>query len=122
MQLIKWDKIRTAIETTKDIETLTKIKDRLRAYQMLAEQSKASQDVQARRVVIESRRAQYKDTYQKRLLSWRKEPYLDHCHKTKTIRGLLCNDCNVGLARFKDNPLLLDKAKEYLGRIYGQVA
>ena len=43
-----------------------------------------------------------------------KEPYLDHCHKTNKVRGLLCNSCNVGLARFKDNILLLNKAKEYL--------
>ena len=55
MQLIKWDKIRTAIETTKDIETLTKIKDRLRAYQMLAELSKASQDVQAKITIYKAR-------------------------------------------------------------------
>ena len=52
----------------------------------------------------------------------KREPYLDHCHKTKVIRGLLCNDCNVGLARFRDNPLLLDRAKEYLGGSYEQVA
>ena len=45
-----------------------------------------------------------------------KEPYIDHCHKTKVIRGLLCNSCNVGLARFKDNCLLLDNAKKYLRR------
>lgn len=55
MQLIQWDKIRTAIETTKDIETLTKIKDRLRAYQILAEQSKQSQEVQAKIAIYKAR-------------------------------------------------------------------
>ena len=40
---------------------------------------------------------------------------LDHCHTTKRIRGLLCNNCNRGLGHFKDNPTLLVKAVEYLG-------
>ena len=53
--LIQWDKIRTTIETTKDIETLTKIKNRLRAYQILAEQSKASQEVQAKIAIYKAR-------------------------------------------------------------------
>lgn len=48
MQLIKWDAIRHQIETAKDIEALTDIKDRLRAYQILAEQSKQSAEVQAK--------------------------------------------------------------------------
>jgi hypothetical protein len=39
---------------------------------------------------------------------------LDHCHTTKKIRGLLCNNCNRGLGHFKDNPQLLTKAIEYL--------
>lgn len=53
--LIKWDKIRTAIEHAKDIEVLTKIKDRLRAYQVLAEQSKQSQEVQAKIAIYKAR-------------------------------------------------------------------
>jgi len=39
---------------------------------------------------------------------------IDHCHITGVIRGLLCDDCNIGLGKFKDNPTLLEKAKEYL--------
>ena len=41
---------------------------------------------------------------------------LDHCHETKKIRGLLCNNCNRGLGHFKDNPALLSKAIEYLDK------
>jgi hypothetical protein len=40
---------------------------------------------------------------------------VDHCHNTGKIRGLLCNACNIGLGKFKDNPLLLKKALKYLG-------
>jgi hypothetical protein len=39
---------------------------------------------------------------------------VDHCHKTGVIRGLLCDDCNMALGRFKDDPVLLTKALEYL--------
>lgn len=39
---------------------------------------------------------------------------VDHCHNTGKIRGLLCNDCNVGLGTFKDNKELLLKAIGYL--------
>lgn len=39
---------------------------------------------------------------------------VDHCHETLEIRGLLCDNCNLGLGRFKDNPVLLNKAIKYL--------
>lgn len=48
---------------------------------------------------------------QKRRLS------LDHCHKTKKIRGLLCHKCNVAIGLLEDDVVLLDKAKEYLCRM-----
>jgi hypothetical protein len=40
--------------------------------------------------------------------------HLDHCHASKVIRGLLCSTCNVGLGMFKDNPLLLAAAANYI--------
>ena len=42
--------------------------------------------------------------------------YVDHCHKTGKIRGLLCGACNMGLGHFKDNPETMAAAIEYLKR------
>ena len=39
---------------------------------------------------------------------------VDHCHKTKKIRALLCRKCNLGLGYFKDNTDFLKKAVQYL--------
>lgn len=46
---------------------------------------------------------------------------IDHDHVTKAVRGLLCEDCNIGLGRFKDDPELMAKAIEYVrsGRNFG---
>lgn len=33
---------------------------------------------------------------------------LDHCHKTGAFRGLLCNRCNVTIAKFDDDPVQLE--------------
>lgn len=41
-------------------------------------------------------------------------PAIDHCHKTGKIRALLCNCCNTGLGKFRDDPELLKSAIEYL--------
>ena len=41
---------------------------------------------------------------------------IDHCHKTKRVRGLLCHQCNSGLGHFKDNTEFLLKAVEYLSK------
>ena len=43
---------------------------------------------------------------------------VDHDHKTKKIRGLLCKKCNVGLGLFMDSKELLIKAINYLEKIY----
>jgi hypothetical protein len=39
---------------------------------------------------------------------------VDHCHKTGKVRGLLCNNCNTSLGRFKDSIELLESAINYL--------
>lgn len=39
---------------------------------------------------------------------------IDHCHKTGKIRGLLCNQCNLGIGLLKEDPEIFKKALEYL--------
>lgn len=43
-----------------------------------------------------------------------KRLFIDHCHTTMKVRGLLCSSCNNGLGLFKDSPTLLKKAIGYL--------
>lgn len=39
---------------------------------------------------------------------------VDHSHTSSTVRGLLCDKCNLGLGLFRDNPSLLLSAVSYL--------
>jgi hypothetical protein len=40
--------------------------------------------------------------------------YIDHCHASNEVRGLLCQPCNSGIGMFKDDPTLLSAAIQYL--------
>lgn len=41
-------------------------------------------------------------------------PYVDHNHKTKKVRGLLCLRCNMALGQLKDDIELMRNAIRYL--------
>lgn len=44
---------------------------------------------------------------------------VDHCHKTRKVRGLLCQSCNKGLGNLKDSPDVVEKAISYLKEYVG---
>lgn len=43
-----------------------------------------------------------------------KSVHIDHCHKTKNVRGILCARCNLGIGRFGDNIDGMMEAVRYL--------
>lgn len=40
---------------------------------------------------------------------------IDHCHKTKKIRGLLCSRCNYYIGYIKESPEVIRRLLSYLG-------
>lgn len=42
------------------------------------------------------------------------KPFVDHCHSTGKVRGILCNSCNVYLGRIKDSVDVLERMMVYL--------
>lgn len=42
--------------------------------------------------------------------------FVDHCHMTNNIRGLLCQACNIAIGQMKDDPERLERAANYVRR------
>lgn len=45
-----------------------------------------------------------------------KSPDVDHCHKTKRVRGILCRQCNMAIGLMKDSDIRLTAAADYIRR------
>jgi len=43
--------------------------------------------------------------------------YIDHCHTTGVVRGLLCNSCNRGVGLLGDDIANLERAILYLSKV-----
>jgi len=39
---------------------------------------------------------------------------VDHCHTTNAVRGLLCTTCNTAIGALYDDPVILQRAIDYL--------
>jgi hypothetical protein len=42
--------------------------------------------------------------------------FVDHCHDTNVIRGLLCSNCNTGIGMLQHDIVILRRAIDYLGQ------
>lgn len=42
------------------------------------------------------------------------KPDVDHCHKTKKIRGILCHACNLALGYLREDMTVIQKLLDYL--------
>ena len=45
---------------------------------------------------------------------WKRKLYVDHCHQTNRVRGLLCGPCNTAIGLLGDNLEGVLRAVEYL--------
>ena len=47
------------------------------------------------------------------------KPYIDHCHETGQVRGLLCRWCNLGIGHLREDPRIIHAAAVYVARNRG---
>ena len=94
-------------------QTLT---ERKRSLHFTCKLCKRNSDTMRRYKITLETRMQMEEKQEGKCLICKKTGKLvvDHCHSTKKVRGLLCNNCNVGLGAFKDNCEFLSDAVIYL--------
>jgi hypothetical protein len=80
-----------------------------------AEYRNANSRGKYRAVISDEQLAYIKATTKECVICGAAEPLVvDHDHATGKIRGMLCNHCNRGLGHFRDDPMLLEFAAQYL--------
>lgn len=61
---------------------------------------------------------EYRDMYDSQngacLICQNKDVVIDHCHYSKMVRGLICNNCNMAIGLMGDDPYRLRKAAAYI--------
>lgn len=68
-----------------------------------------------RAVISDEKLHEIKTTVTECVICGSNEPLVvDHDHLTGQVRGMLCNHCNRGLGHFRDDPMLLEFAAQYL--------
>ena len=68
-----------------------------------------------RAVISDAALAELKNTTHECVICGSQEPLVvDHDHVSGKVRGMLCNHCNRGLGHFRDDPMLLEFAAQYL--------
>lgn len=100
---------RTRIDETSEERRLRyRLKIKLDRLGMTVEQYEAMLQAQGYRCAIcrsDKAGGAVNDRY-----SW----HVDHCHKTRRMRGLLCTHCNLALGRVRDSTELLRAMLAYL--------
>ncbi len=114
--------------TAKVKEWRTKNKDRVKAYRLENRERDYRQEV-VRKYGVTPRWFDEQMTIQngacacclKRLEFGSKltAPHVDHCHKTMSVRGILCNRCNSILGLCGDSGDLLSTLVRYLEKCHG---
>ena len=107
-------KIHYAKNPAKEKQKLTEYykanKDRSRAYSLKALYG-LSQEKYVAMLVQQNGACQICKTHQS---NFKRKLFVDHCHETGKVRGLLCQYCNTMLGNAKDNVLVLQSAINYL--------
>ena len=65
-------------------------------------------------LTVEQVRTLFVDSPMCQLCRARPSTDIDHDHTTGKIRGVLCQVCNTGLGKFRDDPELLLRAAEWV--------
>lgn len=51
-----------------------------------------------------------------------RKQHIDHDHTTGKVRGILCDQCNTAIGKFKDSPEIIIAAAEYIMRSWDDVS